>query len=201
MAGVEFRPPVNVDIPGLRSSRAIRIPSNTRIRCSSNNCSTLRPGPALRRIHHADVDDCPSTSPCISSGSSALSARIEISGLAPCIGGTQRNGCSSAGRCGHRRPSISAGNPLGRPTSWRACSTVRNQCRGVALKLAPGRRQCGACLVANEQRATELLFQACECACSPSTGSRAGARGRNEIAGRHHGQERPASSVSMVRCR
>jgi hypothetical protein len=54
----------------------------------------LEAGPALRRIHHADIDK-PFHQSLHQFGSSALSARIEISGCSACISGSQR---SSANR-------------------------------------------------------------------------------------------------------
>ena len=58
-----------------------------------------------------------------------------------------------------------------------------HQRRGMALKLAPGRRQCGAGLVANEQRAAELLFERANARADRRLADVQALRRRDEVAG------------------
>ncbi len=113
VASVKLRPQSTLDIgavlPGFgRAFGLVELSTS----CSSISNSTSRPG-RLCGVRITLTSMRPSTRPRINSVFSALSARIEICGLASCIRGSQSSKeFLPADRCGHRPPSVPP-KPLG----------------------------------------------------------------------------------------
>ena len=187
VAGIEFRSPVDIDITRLRLGRAFRIGRHQN-ELLFEQLLDLEARAALRRVHHADID-APFHQPL-------HDLRLERA-FGP-------NHNFRIGRLHQRQPSQQIFLPQADAAANDQCSAEAfgnadvmarlldcpHQRRGMTLKLPARRRQRGAGLVANEQRATELLLERMNARADSRLADVETLRSGDEIARGHHGQER-----------
>ena len=188
VAGVEFRPPIDIDVAGLRLRRAPRI-GRHQDQLLLEQQFDLQAGPALRRVHHADID-------------AALDQPLHQFRLERAL---RPDRDFRMGRLHQRQPAQQIFFPQADAAAdhQRSAKSLGNadvvtrlfdgadQRRGVALKLPAGRRQRGAGLVAHEQRAAELLLERVNARADGGLADMETLGRGDEIARGHHRQERP----------
>ena len=186
VAGVEFRPPIDIDITGLRLGLAPGI-GRYQDQLFFEQLFDLQPRTALRRVHHADID-------------TPLNQPLHEFGFERALGADRD---FRIGRLHQRQPPQQiffpqadaaadhqrSGKALGYADVMARLFDGADQRRGVALKLPAGRRQRGAGFVANEQRAAELLLERVNARAHRRLADMQPLRRRDEIARGHHGQE------------